>query len=120
MQNRWIKRATWGFVVAAGLAALAWLGWPQPIAVDLAAVTRGPMQVTVDDDGKSQVRHVYTVSAPIAGEVLRISHPAGEPGTSLHVGDPVLANETVIAVMRSTTPGFIDLRSREESATAGR
>ena len=118
MQKRWIKRATWGFVVAAGLAALAWLGWPPPIAVDLGAVTRGPMQVTVDDEGKSQVRHIYTVSAPTAGEVLRISHPAGEPGTSLHMGDPVIANETVIAVMRPTTPGFIDLRSREESAAA--
>jgi HlyD family secretion protein len=46
----------------------------------MATVTKGPMQVTIDDEGKTQVRHVYTVSAPIAGRVLRISHPKGALG----------------------------------------
>jgi HlyD family secretion protein len=30
------------------------------------------MEVTVDDDGKTNIRHIYTVSAPIAGKVLII------------------------------------------------
>jgi HlyD family secretion protein len=72
------------------------------------------MEVTVDDDGKTNVRHVYTVSAPIAGKVLRISHPSGDHAISRHVGDQVTANETVVAVMQPTTPSFIDVRSREE------
>ncbi len=37
-----------------------------------------------------------------------------EPGVSIHVGDQVSANETVVAVMQPTTPSFIDARSREE------
>jgi HlyD family secretion protein len=86
--------------------------------VDLATVTKGSMEVTVDDDGKTNVRHIYTISAPIAGIVLRISQPAENRGISLHVGDPVAANETVVAVMRPTTPGFIDIRSREELQAA--
>src|SRR5262249_14519282 len=70
------------------------------------------------DDGKTHVRHIYTVSAPIAGKVLRISHPPGEGVISRHVGDEVIANDTVVAVMQPTTPGFVDLRSRQEIEAA--
>jgi HlyD family secretion protein len=101
---------------AAALAAILvlWFAWPRPIAVDIATVVRGPMEVTVDDEGKTRVRHVYTVSAPIAGKVLRISHPRGVHDVSIHVGDEVKADETVVAIMQPTAPGFIDVRSREE------
>jgi HlyD family secretion protein len=76
------------------------------------------MEITVDDDGKTDVRHVYTVSAPIAGKVLRISHPSGAEGFSRHVGDLVTANDTVVAVMQPTTPSFLDVRSRQEIEAA--
>lgn len=118
MRAIWIKRVMWIVVAALGLAALAWFAWPQPIPVDIATVSRGPMQVTVDDEGKTRVRHIYTVSAPIAGKVLRISHPVGERGVSRHVGDEVTANETVVAVMQAMVPGFIDIRSRQEIEAA--
>jgi HlyD family secretion protein len=111
------KRAGWIIVIGAGLAALAWYAWPQPALVDTAVVAKGPMEVTVDDDGKTNVRHIYTVSAPIAGKVLRISQRPGDPGPSRHVGDQISA-ETVVAVMQPTTPSFIDFRSREEGEAA--
>ncbi len=95
-------------------AALTWFAWPRPVLVDLAIVAKGPIEVTVDDDGKTNVRHVYTVSAPVAGKLLRISHPAGENGPSLHVGDEVVANQTIVALMQPTLPGFIDVRSRDQ------
>jgi HlyD family secretion protein len=76
------------------------------------------MEVTVDDDGKTEVRHVYTVSAPLAGKVLRISHRPDEEGISRHVGDQVTANETVVAVMQPMMPSFLDFRSREETEAA--
>jgi len=93
MRANWLKRAGW--IIGAGLVltALIWLAWPRPAAVDLAALTRGPMEVTIDDEAKTRVRHVYTVSAPILGKVLRISPPR-------HVGDQVTADETVVAVMQ--------------------
>jgi HlyD family secretion protein len=110
----WTKR----IIGIAGLglvaAGLVWFAWPRPILVDLATVAKGPIEVTVDDDGKTHVRHIYTVSAPVAGKVLRISHPTGEHGPSLHVGDEVVANQTVVAVMQPTLPNFIDVRSREQ------
>src|SRR5215471_9944397 len=115
MPANWTKRIIGIVVLGLIGGALAWFAWPRPLPVDLATVAKGPIEVTVDDDGKTHVRHIYTVSAPIAGKVLRISHPSGEVGISLHVGDEVIANDTVVAVMQPTTPGLLDIRSREEA-----
>jgi len=114
MPAKWTKRVIGAAAAAAIAGGLAWFAWPQPVLVDLATVAKGPIEVTADDDGKTHVRHVYTVSAPIAGKVLRISHPLGDRGPSLHVGDEVVANETVVALMQPTLPGFIDVRSRDQ------
>lgn len=115
MSTNWRKRAGWAVVVALLAGGVAVVARPRPIMVDLGTATNGPMEVTVDDDqAKTNVRHVYTVSAPIAGKVLRISHPKGEDGTSIHVGDRVKAAETVVALMQPTMPNFLDVRSREE------
>ena len=114
MPTNWKKRFAWLAALAVVLVAAAWFAWPRPVLVDLATVSRGPMEVTVDDEGKTNVRHVYTVSAPISGKVLRISHPPGEQGISVHIGDKVKAAETVVAIMQPTVPNFLDVRSREE------
>lgn len=114
MRTIWIKQAGWALIIGVVLSGAAWFAWPRPIGVDLATVGRGPMEVTVDDEAKTRVRHVYTVSAPVAGKVLRISHPTGERGISIHVGDRVKAAETIVASMQPTVPSFLDARSREE------
>lgn len=118
MRAKWVKRAAWVVVLGLVLAGVAWFAWPRPIPVDLATVTTGPMEVTIDDQAKTRVRHVYTVSAPIAGKVLRISSPAGAQDIFLHVGDQVIGNETVVAVMQPMAPSFLDVRSREELQAA--
>jgi HlyD family secretion protein len=114
MPVNWTKRIIGAAALAAIAGGLAWFAWPRPVLVDLATVAKGPIEVTANDDGKTHVRHVYTVSAPIAGKVMRISHPLGEQGPSLHVGDEVVANKTVVALMQPTLPGFIDVRSRDQ------
>ncbi|QHO75765.1 secretion protein HlyD [Bradyrhizobium sp. CCBAU 051011] len=114
MPANWTKRIIGIVIVSAIAALLAWFAWPRPLAVDLATVARGPLEVTADDDGRTNVRHIYTVSAPVGGKVLRISHPMGMKGSSLHVGDQVTANETVVALMQPTPPSFIDVRSRDQ------
>jgi HlyD family secretion protein len=91
-------------VVGAGaLVALALR--PSPVAVELATVTRGPMQVTIDQEGETRVRDRYIVSAPLAGQVLRIE---------LEPGDPVAANRTVLATFRPMAPGLLNARTRAE------
>ena len=114
MPANWMKRIIAIVVGGAIVALLIWFAWPQPVAVDLATTAKGPLEVTADDDGKTRVRHIYTVSAPIGGKVLRISHPMGAHGSSLHVGDQVTASETVVALMQPTPPSFLDVRSHDQ------
>jgi HlyD family secretion protein len=109
MRVKWMKRILGAIVLGLVIAGLVWFAWPQAIPVDLATVSKGPMEVTVDDEGKTRVRDIYTVSAPLAGMVLRV------PG---RVGDQVAANETVVAVMQPMAPSFHDIRSHEELRAA--
>ena len=91
------------FIALAG--AVAWLFRPQPVAVDLATVTRGPLQVSVSDDGETRVRDMFVVSAPLAGHMRRIE---------LEAGDHVVAGETVVARIEPSDPSFLDRRSEAE------
>ena len=59
---------------------------PAPLAVDIGQVTKGPLQVTIDAEGKTQVQARYVIAAPVAGRLQRIE---------LEAGDSVEAGETV-------------------------
>ncbi|MFQ4134929.1 efflux RND transporter periplasmic adaptor subunit [Nodosilinea sp. PGN35] len=62
-----------------GLAGLiAYAVRPQPIAVDLAPVERGALQVTVGAEGQTRVRDRYVIAAPVDGELQRIDLTAGD------------------------------------------
>ncbi len=109
MRGTWTRRLIGAVAAAVVTGGALWFAWPAPVPVDLAAVAEAPMEVSVDDEGKTRVRQVYTVSAPVAGRVLR---------TPRQVGDAVAADETVVAVMQATPPGFLDARSRGELQAA--
>ncbi len=79
---------------------------PHPVEVDVAAVTRGAMQVTLDQEGKTRVRERYVVSAPVAGQILRIE---------LEPGDPVRAGATPLVTLLPIDPSPLDARSRAEA-----
>jgi len=61
-----------GAAAATLLIAVPLLMRPVPIEVDASAVTIGPLDATVDADGKTRVRDRYVVVAPVAGRVERI------------------------------------------------
>jgi HlyD family secretion protein len=65
-----------GITAAAAIVVVAL--WPQPVAVDLAAVTSGPMTVTVDEDGETRVRDRFVISAPVSGRLQRIELEPGD------------------------------------------
>ncbi len=109
MNSVWRRWAIWGVLGAALLAGLVYAFRPQPIPVDLAAVARGPLVVTVDEEGETRVRDVFVLSAPIDGFALRID---------AEVGDPVKAGETIIAQIEPKEPGFLDIRSETEARAA--
>ena len=66
-------------VLAAAVVALLtmWLR-PTPVRVDTAKALRGPMQVTVDGEGKTRVRDRYVVATPVAGQLRRITLRRGD------------------------------------------
>jgi HlyD family secretion protein len=99
-------------VIAAAAGALALLIGllialrPAPVQVDLAAVSRGPLRVTVDEEGKTRVKDVFVVSAPVSGKLRR---------SALDPGDRVVKDKTVIAVIEPAAPIFLDVRTRKEA-----
>src|SRR5512134_3326733 len=75
-----MTKRRWG-VAAAGtliVAAAAWALVPDPIEVDVARVVRGPLEVSIAEDGITRIRERYEVAAPVAGRLLRVEVHAGD------------------------------------------
>ncbi len=77
---------------------------PRAVEVEVAAVTRGPLRVTLDEEGRTRVRERFLVTAPVSGRVGRILR---EPG------DRVTRNE-IVATIRPESPRLLDTRTRAE------
>jgi len=101
------KRLLFWVPLAAALAvALLWVFRPSAVAVDLVEVARGPLAVSVSDEGETRVRDMYVVSAPVPGHLRRID---------LEAGDSVVADQTVVAQIEPSDPTFLDVRSAAEA-----
>ena len=98
-----LKRIVYGLVAAAVVALLVMASRPKPLEVQTTTVSRGPLRVTVDEDGRTRVRERYTVPAPVEGTLSRVP---------LRAGDPVEPN-TVIARLLPLPSPLLDPRARE-------
>jgi HlyD family secretion protein len=103
------------FMGALGLAVVGALGFvalrEEPVPVDLHTLAEAPMQVSVNAEGKTRIREVFDVAAPITGTLQR---------APLRVGDPVVAGQTVVAVVEPAASGLLDARSRIQAEAAVR
>jgi HlyD family secretion protein len=77
-RSPWRKRLAIAGVVALALAGVMLAFRPSPQPVDVVAVARGPLVVTVDQEGVTRVRDRYVVTAPVAGGLHRIGLEAGD------------------------------------------
>jgi HlyD family secretion protein len=59
---------------------------PKPVPVRTATVGRGPLEVTVEEEGRTEVVDRYDITAPVAGFLRRIELKAGDP---VRQGQPV-------------------------------
>src|SRR5476649_2582630 len=80
--------------------------WPRPAPVETSVVQRGPMVVTVDEEGMTRVKNRYVVSAPVAGQLRRIDWKAGAI---------VEAGKTVLATLETSGADFLDARSQAQA-----
>jgi HlyD family secretion protein len=103
--RKWIRRALIALAVLAvvGLIVVAWI--PNPVEVEVAAVQRGPLVVTVNEDGRTRVKDRYLVSAPIAGSLARLDLEAGD----------AIEEGQVLARLVPLPPPLLDSRTRAEA-----
>ncbi|HET9013926.1 MAG TPA: hypothetical protein VFN38_19005, partial [Gemmatimonadaceae bacterium] len=107
MRRFLLNRRVWlAVLVVGGLLTIAL--WPKTIDVDTATIGRGPLVVTVDEEGMTRVRERFVVSSPVAGRVLRIEL---EPGDVVRRG-------AVVARVRAEPPPLLDERTRAEAQAA--
>lgn len=96
------------FVIAVGLIVLIAVGYgflPKPAQVETAKAARGPLRVTVEEEGRTRVKDRFVLSAPVPGYLRRIELAAGD---IVRKGQPAASLEP----LRSTV---LDPRSRAEA-----
>jgi HlyD family secretion protein len=102
-----MQKKTWilgALTVAAGVALLAWAFAPRPLEVETGVVDRGPFETVIAEEGRTRLRQRYSVSAPLAGQLTRITLEAGD---AVAVGD-------VLATLRPGLSPMLDERTRRE------
>jgi HlyD family secretion protein len=94
--------------IAIGLLVVAGLIYgfmPRPLAVDLAEVIRGPLTVTIVEEGRTRVIDRFVLSAPVAGFARRVE---------LDVGDPIFRGDRVL-ILEPLRSDVLDPRRRAEA-----
>lgn len=117
-RNRILSIAAIVIAVAATALALR----PAPIRVDLAEVDRGPLTLSFEEQGKTELRHYYVIAAPAAGMLHRITL---EQGDAVHVGEAVAQMEPAHAALldpatRANTAAQIAAATAEVDSAASR
>ena len=81
---------------------------PKAVDVDLVDASRGPLQVTIEEEGRTRLKERFVISAPTYGYMRRIV---------AKVGDPVQKGEAVV-VLEPLRSQSLDPRSRAEAEAA--
>ena len=95
-------------IVAAVAAATVYGFLPRPVEVDLVTVSRGPLQITIEEEGRTRLKDRYVISAPTAGYLRRIAAKVGDP---VHKGQ-------IVATLEPVWSQALDPRSRAEAEAA--
>jgi len=95
-------------IVLAIVGGIAWLLRPRAVTVETATATRGTLETTVNAEGKTRVKSLFVVAAPVDGELERIALKAGD----------IVSASAVIAQVRPAASRPLDSRSRAEAVAA--
>src|SRR5262245_4931396 len=101
------KKLIAAVLIVAGIVGVAL--WPESMEVSVVHAERGPMQVTVDEDGETRVRDRFLVTAPVSGRVQRIE---------IEPGDIVVRGKTLLARITPAESPLLDPRTRSELQAA--
>lgn len=102
MNHIWRRRIFIISIVVIVIALLVYGFLPKTREVDIVSVTRGPLQITIEEEGRTRLKDRFTISAPTAGYMRRIH---------VKVGDTVKKGQ-VVAVLEPLRSQALDPRSR--------
>ena len=107
MQAKLPPRKTFMILAAALLlGGIAWLAMRSPAQLaSVGTVTRGPLEVVLQEEGKTRIKQRYVITAPVAGTVRRIA---------LQPGDAVQAGQT-LAEIDAAASSLLDPRARSQA-----
>jgi len=107
------------------ISAIVYGFMPKPVSVDLVKVSRGPLRVTVEEEGRTRVKDRFVVSAPVAGFMRRIQFDVGDrvqKGQSLVELEPLKSNlldpRSHAAAQAAVSSAEASLKVEEERAKA--
>jgi HlyD family secretion protein len=92
-------------IIAVVVLATVYGFFPKAVDVDLADVTRGPLQVTIEEEGRTRLKDRFVITAPTAGYLERVK---------AKVGDPVEKGQGIIVLDPLRSP-VLDSRNRAEA-----
>ena len=93
-------------LAAVALGTLVWLARREPVQLaSVASVSRGPLEISFTEDGKTRLQERYLVTAPVGGVVQRI---ALRPGDAVRAGQPV-------AEINPSSSSLLDPRARSQA-----
>lgn len=104
-KRSWRRFIPW--IIGLGIAALIVVNLiPKPIAIDSETVTSGPLVVSVFEEGKTRIRHRYSILPPVAGYLNRVE---------LRAGAKITQGQTVLATIKAELPSFLDPRAKAQA-----
>jgi HlyD family secretion protein len=107
-KNKHRRRNLWIALGAVALAATAWALRAPPVAVSTAVVKRGTLVATASAEGRTRVKELYVVAAPVDGQLQRVV---------VHPGDLIRADATVAEILPGASRP-LDPRTRAEASAA--
>ncbi|GJL84157.1 MAG: membrane protein [marine bacterium B5-7] len=108
MVRKWFRNIL-VLIILVGLATVLFLSFaPRPVQVDIGTVARGPMAISIEEEGRTRVHNIYTLATPVGGRLQRVK---------VEPGDPVVQGKTIVAQMLPNNPSALDIRTREQAMT---
>ncbi len=120
--KRIFKRVLVALLLIAAAVVIALAFRSKPVEVDAAQVTRGPIQVTVEEDAETRAHDRFTLAAPIAGRLSRIQLREGDevtPRTPIATISPLPLDVRELAEIRARVASA-EARQREAAEQLAR
>jgi len=92
-------------IISAVVLATVYGFIPEAEDVDLVDVSRGPLRVAIEEEGRTRLKERFVITAPTAGYIRRITAKVGEP---VKMGE-------IVVVLEPLRSQALDPRSRAET-----